>query len=489
MANYSLVVDSTYTPFTLDELVKPYALYTEAYNKIEDTYNKLAEDSAKWGNQLDENSEAYKLWKATQDAIVSGGEALSGHGLSPGARQELNNTRRLYNSNIKAIEAADVEYKKALDLREKMMANDETIRYKNPLTIDNFLHGKTGSSEHLSGTKLREETADMASKLGAALFSDPSYEKALNSYYYEIESKNGAPAAMIDYVTRGEYENLPHGESATAQQNAFYEKIKAFADMYQNQVDRTNEYQDREALITQINQGLYSGLQKPARQYERNLGVMTASEKANYNQNAQQHAARMKAQGYNPDGTIDTSTPQGKALEKSLTTPSSSSSSSSSSGSSSSSRVSAYTESFVSNGTSRTAIKDTEDKSITGQQVIAEVSSNTPNHIDVVFYNNGSKTYLGYYDTGTKQAHTRGLKSAEQSRFEEYFGEDWDDDMQKPIKDLLQSVGSIYNKEKTAGLNNYNYYVDPSKETISVQVFGREIPTTSGGDNNFNPDN
>ena len=40
------------------------------------------------------------------------------------------------------------------------------IEYKNNLNIDDFLHGKSGNNESLSGATMRAETADMASKLG-----------------------------------------------------------------------------------------------------------------------------------------------------------------------------------------------------------------------------------------------------------------------------------------------------------------------------------
>ena len=37
---------------------------------------------------------------------------------------------------------------------------------ENNLNIDDFLHGKSGNNESLSGATMRAETADMASKLG-----------------------------------------------------------------------------------------------------------------------------------------------------------------------------------------------------------------------------------------------------------------------------------------------------------------------------------
>jgi hypothetical protein len=46
MANYSLVVDSKFTPFTLEESLKPALLATEMHYDLEDKYNTLADTAS-----------------------------------------------------------------------------------------------------------------------------------------------------------------------------------------------------------------------------------------------------------------------------------------------------------------------------------------------------------------------------------------------------------------------------------------------------------
>jgi len=282
MANYSLVVDSVYNPFTFDELIKPYQMYGQAYKEQEDRYNQLAEDSAKWGDQLKPDSEAYKMWNEFQTNVSDAANQLITQGLTPATRGKMTDVRRSYGKNIKAIEAANTEYQKAQALRNQVMGNDDSVRYKTQLSLDDFLHGKQGSTEHLSGTKLRTETADMAERLGKAIYSSPSFNKVLDDYYWQIKQANGANPDMLSYILDGAYENIPHGEDASDSDKALYKNMKEFATIYQNQAKRTQGYSsiDQEDLMGQVFQGMYAGLAKPAYDYQRNLGKMSASEAA-----------------------------------------------------------------------------------------------------------------------------------------------------------------------------------------------------------------
>ena len=40
MANYNFVIDSSFKPFSFDEMLKPWAIYSNAYEKVEDSYNE-----------------------------------------------------------------------------------------------------------------------------------------------------------------------------------------------------------------------------------------------------------------------------------------------------------------------------------------------------------------------------------------------------------------------------------------------------------------
>ena len=120
---------------------------TEAHEKRQEQYDKLMEDSSKWGEQLDPSSQAYGMWKSFQDEITQAADSLSSQGLTINNRKALSNVRKSYGEKIKAIEEADKRMQAQAALRQQMQAKDNSIEYKNNLNIDDFLHGKSGSNE------------------------------------------------------------------------------------------------------------------------------------------------------------------------------------------------------------------------------------------------------------------------------------------------------------------------------------------------------
>ena len=279
--NLNLVVNSKFKPFSFQELLQPALMATEAHEKRQEQYDKLMEDSSKWGEQLDPSSQAYGMWKSFQDEITQAADSLSSQGLTINNRKALSNVRKSYGEKIKAIEEADKRLQAQAALRQQMQAKDNSIEYKNNLNIDDFLHGKSGSNESLSGATMRAETADMASKLGQSIYSNPSFSKVMGGSYWQIAQANGYSPDVLGYIRSGEWQNLAHGKNASDADNKLYNDIKQVADLYTSQINRTKGYsQDAQARLgEQIFQGLYSGLEKPKYDFQRNMDYMSAAER------------------------------------------------------------------------------------------------------------------------------------------------------------------------------------------------------------------
>ena len=280
--NLNLVSTAKFQPFSFERYIQPYQLYAEAYEKRQEAYDKLAEDSSKWGEQLDPSSQAYDMWKSFQDELDQATTSLQREGLTAKNRPMFSNVRKNYSKNIGAIAEADKRMQAQLALRQQMQAKDNSIEYKSELNIDDFLHGKSGNNESLSGATMRAETADMASKLGQSIYSNPSFSKVMGGSYWQIAQANGYSPDVLGYIRSGEWQNLAHGKNASDADNKLYNDIKQVADLYTSQINRTKGYsQDAQTRLgEQIFQGLYSGLEKPKYDFQRNLDYMTAAEKA-----------------------------------------------------------------------------------------------------------------------------------------------------------------------------------------------------------------
>ena len=95
MAANIITVNSTYKPFSFDELLKPYQLYGQAYADVESGLSNLETqasllDSLK-NNLGDKNS--YIQYKGYADNLKSQIDALTSGGLSPSLRAGLLNSR------------------------------------------------------------------------------------------------------------------------------------------------------------------------------------------------------------------------------------------------------------------------------------------------------------------------------------------------------------------------------------------------------------
>lgn len=279
--NLNLVSTAKFQPFSFERYIQPYQLYAEAYEKRQEAYDKLAEDSSKWGEQLDPSSQAYSMWESFQKELDQATTSLQREGLTAKNRPMFSNVRKNYSKNIGAIAEADKRMQAQLALRQQMQAKDNSIEYKNDLNIDDFLHGKSGNNESLSGTTMRAETADMASKLGQSIYSNPSFSKVMGGSYWQIAQANGYSPDVLGYIRSGEWKNLSHGKNASEADNKLYNDIKQVADLYQSQINRTKGYsQDAQARLgEQIFQGLYSGLEKPKYDFQRNMDYMSAAER------------------------------------------------------------------------------------------------------------------------------------------------------------------------------------------------------------------
>ena len=279
--NLNLVSNAKFQPFSFERYLQPYQIYAEAYEKRQEAYDKLAEDSSKWGEQLDPSSQAYDMWKSFQDELDQAATSLQKEGLTAKNRPMFSNVRKNYSKNIGAIVEADKRMQAQAALRQQMQAKDSSIEYKNNLKIDDFLHGKSGNNESLSGATMRAETADMASKLGQSIYSNPSFSKVMRGSYWQIAQANGYSPDVLGYIRSGEWQNLAHGKNASDADNKLYNDIKQVADLYTSQINRTKGYsQDAQARLgEQIFQGLYSGLEKPKYDFQRNLDYMTAAER------------------------------------------------------------------------------------------------------------------------------------------------------------------------------------------------------------------
>ena len=108
MANYSIVSNARFTPFSFDQMVKPFQMYGEYYAQQEQLASSLAEQAAEWGQKANETTDpiTYQKYKSFEADLNRQSDRLLRQGLTPGLRADLQKMRKRYATEINPIKDA-----------------------------------------------------------------------------------------------------------------------------------------------------------------------------------------------------------------------------------------------------------------------------------------------------------------------------------------------------------------------------------------------
>lgn len=157
-----ITINSEFRPFTYDELTKPLQDYTEAYNKVEEQYSTLAQQTEAWKNiATQENSpEAYAMYKKYSDELNAVVEDFS-RGMTIQNRGKLTGLKSRYASEITPIANAYSAMQAANAYRDTVKGKDDSAifnvdRYN---SLDDFLNGQMADNNYISGKALQDDIA------------------------------------------------------------------------------------------------------------------------------------------------------------------------------------------------------------------------------------------------------------------------------------------------------------------------------------------
>lgn len=108
MANYSLVVNSKFQPFSFDRYLQPYQIYGQSYKEIEGQYTDLSAKAGIWDGLANEQTDpyTYKMYKTYANDLENQASQLASEGLNAVSRKNMLNMRARYSKEIIPIEQA-----------------------------------------------------------------------------------------------------------------------------------------------------------------------------------------------------------------------------------------------------------------------------------------------------------------------------------------------------------------------------------------------
>ena len=202
MANYALVANSTFQPFSYQELMAPVQRVGEYHAKIADEYDKLSSQAdileAMGANDRDKGSGSYNRYKAYSDRLRTEADNLYNFGLNTESRQRLSDLRRMYNTEIVPIQNAwnkrEEESKMQLDASLKNPSLMFT-RDARTTSLDEYLNNPQGGFGVINGTNITAQMAGMAKNLSKQIRS--GNKQNIDDYTYNYIEKYGLDENLI----------------------------------------------------------------------------------------------------------------------------------------------------------------------------------------------------------------------------------------------------------------------------------------------------
>lgn len=208
MANYSLVINSKFQPFSFERYIQPLQMYGAAFREQQDALNELDTKASVWENLANEQTdpETYKQYKAFADALHSQAESISKYGINTSSRQAMLDMRSRYAKEITPIEQA--YNKRAADIARQQKLSDATggktvfTRTAATTSLDDYRKGVEDFGQ-ANLDQIMQESAAGAKAMSARIFRREEDRNAFNGDYYALVQRQGLSPEQATKVLAG----------------------------------------------------------------------------------------------------------------------------------------------------------------------------------------------------------------------------------------------------------------------------------------------
>ena len=197
MANYSLVINSKFKPFSYQELLQPALMATQAHQAIEDAYGELDTKASIWDNLTEGSTKAKAQYQRFAEDLAKEAEQLSKYGLSPTSRQAMLNMRGRYSKDIVPIEQAYANRKAQADEQRKALLADPTLllsRRADNTNLDEYLDNPNLGYDVYSGALITKQVSTAAANIAKEARDSEEGRRKLRQllpYQYEMVQQKG----------------------------------------------------------------------------------------------------------------------------------------------------------------------------------------------------------------------------------------------------------------------------------------------------------
>lgn len=293
MANYNFVVDSSFNPFNMQEMLVPFSAYKDAFEKSEEQYDTLSQGVDKFkylSDTLPEGSKARQIYEGYANDLRAQAEDLAHNGLTMGNRRALTSLKRRYQGEMGRILQADEAMREEKKLRQSLGAQDTSLLYANDnLNIDDFLDGNTPNLYRISGNELYTRGATAGKAASSRIINIGEGNITLGGYYRDLVSKYGYSPELLNKF-RQDINSIPELKAA-------FDATMEERGVTQNLTGYNRRRAEQSFINGVIDGAVYQENHSP----QRDLGVATPMEQKQFNLSKVQLDARAASMGYRVD--------------------------------------------------------------------------------------------------------------------------------------------------------------------------------------------
>lgn len=282
-----LTNNARFSPYTFNEMLKPLAMATDAYNEVQSNISELGAKADLMRMYADESpdSKASKMYNTYAKDLDRQAQLLAKNGLTPMSRQALLNMRRRYSSEITPIETAVKRREALADEQRKARLSDSSLMFDTDYSrtpVDYLLDNPSASYSSISGDALTKRASQMASSLTKTMQGDPRYESILNGQYFQQMQRMGyTPSQIMDTILNDE--NAP-------------DELRQIVETVYNEAGLDRYSRDiQERARGYINAGLYDAIGTVRYDAMDNKDYVSPLEWGRYNMQKEEHQWRKQA--------------------------------------------------------------------------------------------------------------------------------------------------------------------------------------------------
>ena len=203
MANFSLVVNSKFNPFSFERYIQPYQIYGQAYREVENTLGELDTKASIWEEMANEQTDpyAYKMYKTYANDLEEQAGQLAREGLNAASRRDMLNMRARYSKEITPIEQAYALRQKQAEQQQQALLQDPTLmlsRRAATTSLDDYIRNPQLAYESYSGKLITAQAATAASALAKEMQEKPrKWRSILGDSYYETMMQKGFSSQAV----------------------------------------------------------------------------------------------------------------------------------------------------------------------------------------------------------------------------------------------------------------------------------------------------